>query len=479
MNLDININRIMIRLSIMIFIIAVSINSSAQVNNATSLIELKAIKDTTLYGEFDYKNRRYVWKNKKDWDLTDDFIKKPRKQQTNSLLEFLSSIDSLHILNYDNDTINLFQYDGGFLLESSEYNVAKGVGYWSKNEQDFVDDQDTIIYRMKDSLIYRMKDSLPFRVSWLPQYIQNALKGEQIDIITQICERFYQSGIIMDLLGYQYTYKPDFIYYKIIIHNGKIIDRKKIEFKFDDDMYNLLDDIYYEVERLKSEGKVLRPNKIDKRRNGIKNGIGEILDSLYSKAPFYCVLEHNPQILKWEENYVLHLVDSLDIINYDNDTIYYELCCGNNGVGQNRASILTNTKRMNVYESYENVVWDTLSGDYRSYYWGNGSLRDYFHRDRQNKYVLYQFPFAPLNMLLFNLTRNWQMEFNYHSNSFLYDPKVQSFRVIESRDLANKNKYLDNDDMVRLISRIVIEDGKVINTSTQMRIGEFDIVSMS
>jgi hypothetical protein len=71
------------------------------------------------------------------------------------------------------------------------------------------------------------------------------------------------------------------------------------------------------------------------------------------------------------------------------------------------------------------------------------------------------------------------MEFNYHSNSFLYDPKVQSFRVIESRDLANKNKYLDNDDMVRLISRIVIEDGKVINTSTQMRIGEFDIVSMS
>ena len=96
----------------MIFIIAVSIKLSAQVNNATSLIELKAIKDTTLYGEFDYKNRRYVWNNKKDWDLTDDFIKKPRKQQTNSLLEFLSSIDSLHILNYDNDTINLFQYNG-------------------------------------------------------------------------------------------------------------------------------------------------------------------------------------------------------------------------------------------------------------------------------------------------------------------------------------------------------------------------------
>ena len=101
MNLDININRIMIRLSIMIFIIAVSIKLSAQVNNAISLIELKAIKDTTGYGEFDYKNRRYVWNNKKDWDLTDDFIKKPRKQQTNSLLEFLSSIDSLHILNYD------------------------------------------------------------------------------------------------------------------------------------------------------------------------------------------------------------------------------------------------------------------------------------------------------------------------------------------------------------------------------------------
>ena len=90
MNLDININRIMIRLSIMIFIIAVSIKLSAQVNNATSLIELKAIKDTTLYGEFNYKSRNMVWRNEKiiNSELSVYYIKQ-KEQEKKKLLDFL------------------------------------------------------------------------------------------------------------------------------------------------------------------------------------------------------------------------------------------------------------------------------------------------------------------------------------------------------------------------------------------------------
>ena len=108
MNWDIN--RIMNRLSIMIFIIAVSINSSAQVNNATSLIELKAIKDTTLYGEFDYKSCNMVWRNKIKFCTDSIYSVKQKKQEKKKLLDFLSMIDSLYIFNSDNDTIHLFNY---------------------------------------------------------------------------------------------------------------------------------------------------------------------------------------------------------------------------------------------------------------------------------------------------------------------------------------------------------------------------------
>ena len=89
MNLDININRIMIRLSIMIFIIAVSIKLSAQVNNATSLIELKAIKDTTLYGEFNYKSRNMVWRNEKIINSELSVYIKQKEQEKKKLLDFL------------------------------------------------------------------------------------------------------------------------------------------------------------------------------------------------------------------------------------------------------------------------------------------------------------------------------------------------------------------------------------------------------
>ena len=88
MNLDININRIMIRLSIMIFIIAVSIKLSAQVNNATSLIELKAIKDTTLYGEFNYKSRNMVWRNKIKFYSDSIYRVKQKEEEKKNLLDF-------------------------------------------------------------------------------------------------------------------------------------------------------------------------------------------------------------------------------------------------------------------------------------------------------------------------------------------------------------------------------------------------------
>ena len=63
----------------------------------------------------------------------------------------------------------------------------------------------------------------------------------------------------------------------------------------------------------------------------VRSQIGSILDSVYNTAPYYEMLKNNRKILKWEKKNVIPLIDSLKFINFDNDTVYYELCYGKNG----------------------------------------------------------------------------------------------------------------------------------------------------
>ena len=138
---------------------------------------------------------------------------------------------------------------------------------------------------------------------------------------------------------------------------------------------------------------------------------------------------------------------------------------------------MSNLKRMYVYQSFDNIVWDTLSGEFRDKYWGLSNLYDLYRDEMQDKYVLYTMPFgAPLNLLLYNLTRNLQEMYDYDTNSFRYDKRTADYMIVFPNNIRQSKKRLNKkDSMVRIISRIELKDGKVVKVATQMRIGEFNI----
>ena len=461
MNLDININSMSIRISIIIFIIAVSINSSAQVNNATSLIELKAIKDTTLYGEFNYKSRNMVWRNKIKFYSDSIYRVKQKEEEKKNLLDFLSMIDSLYIFNSDNDTIHLFNHGDDFFMESNNYVVAKSSFYFSQDQRRITSD--------KDSLVCREKDTIAYRIYWLPQYMQNALKNDNLEFIAEMCKLYDKFDV---RLLYSYQPRTNLIYYKIIIDNGKIVDRKMVEYAFDD-FYGIFDDIYDTTEPLVADGKAFPLGEMNKFKAN-RGIIGRTLDSIYEHSYYKEILKKNPQILKWENDYVLSLVDSLNLINYDNDTVYYELCFNNKWIAQNRAGILTNSKRMFVYESFNNVVWDTLSGPYRDKYYGDENIDSYYHREMQSKYLFYIFSFKyPFNQVLYNSTYDWRQDYDFSKDLFKEIRPPRTNTIITPEMLNNKD--ILEDDFIRIITRIEFKDGNVVKAVTQMRIGEFYI----
>ena len=263
---------------------------------------------------------------------------------------FYSIIDSLNVIDYDNDTIYLFQYDNQYLLENRSHNITKS-DHWT-----FAPNR----YPRRDSLVYRERDTIVFRVDWLPMYVRNTLIEDNIDFLSKMCKwsEFEYKYNVFD--PQYYDDRPYYILHKIIISNGKVILREKITFKLHYLVCSISDYIYDESKRLNEEGHVLDDNS-DKKHNykDIGSQIASIIDSVYNIAPYYEILKDNRKILKWEKENVIPLLDSLQFINFDNDTVYYELCYGKNGRGNNRASILSNLKRMYVYQSFDNIVWDT------------------------------------------------------------------------------------------------------------------------
>ena len=195
-----------------------------------------------------------------------------------------------------------------------------------------------------------------------------------------------------------------------------------------------------------------------------------ILDSIYHKAPYQPLLECNEKIEKWEKQYVIPLIDSLNLIDYQNDTLYYELCYNKDGIGKNRANILTNSKRMYVYESFDGVVWDTLSGVDRVKY--VDVVYKNFYTEMQNRYVLYDMPVWPMSSRFLNsLTDDWR-EF-YYKESALFRVYNNDKYLINSSEKAKQYRKLNRAyDGVRIRSRIEFKDGQVVNVITQMRLSD-------
>ena len=184
---------------------------------------------------------------------------------------------------------------------------------------------------------------------------------ENFDILSSMC-KWYEYKTRYKHYSYGYIPPIHHVFHKIIIKDGKILERVKFEFEFEDEGL-LYDDIYSLSNRLNLKGNVFALGDIDYKTRRWQ--IGKILDSVYKTAPYSKLLSHNRDISKWERQNVIPLIDSLNLINYQNDTLYYELNYCKGVRGKTWANILTNTKRMFVYESFDKVMWDTLTGFYR------------------------------------------------------------------------------------------------------------------
>lgn len=438
---------------------------NAQENDTRSFLELltgKAKRDKEWYRVDAPPFYSWMWRhspklhpfNRVLWEIGTGFrykyIDETHKINRSDSI-FYSIIDSLNVIDYDNDTIYLFQYDNQYLLENRSHNVTKSYHWTLPNS-----------YPRSDSLIYREKDSLAFRVDWLPLCLQNALIEENFDILSSMC-KWYEYKTRYKHYSYGYIPPIHHVFHKIIIKDGKILERVKFEFEFDD-VNRLYDDIYSLSNRLNLKGNVFASGDIDYKTRRWQ--IGKILDSVYKTAPYSKLLSHNRDISKWERQNVIPLIDSLNLINYQNDTLYYELNYCKGVRGKTWANILTNTKRMFVYESFDKVMWDTLTGFYRD----NLLLVLHLNYDTemQSRYVLYVKPrWGDPSVFIRNLVRDWREI--YYKSSTPFEIRYNKSLINESNGTNKKKKLRNGDSGVRIRVRITFKDGKVTDVITQMR----------
>ncbi len=438
----------------------------AQENYTHSFVELltgKAKRDKEWYRVDAPPFNRWMWRhtpklhpfNRVLWEIGTGFrykyIDETHKINRSDSI-FYSIIDSLNFIDYNNDTIYLFQYDDQYLLENRSHNVTKSDHWTIRNR-----------YSRRDSLVCRERDTIPFRVSWLPLYLQNALIEEDFDVLSSMC-KWYEYKTRYKHHSYGYIPPIHHVFHKIIIKDGKILERVKFEFEFDD-VNGLYDDIYSMANRLKLRGNVFTPGDIDYKTRRWQ--IGEILDSVYKTAPYNKMLFHNREISKWERQNVIPLIDSLNLINYQNDTLYYELYYNKGIRGNTWANILTNTKRMFVYEAFDMVMWDTLTGIYRDNLHFVSHLN--YHTEMQSRYVLYNMPrWGTSSFLIRYIVYDWREI--YYKSSTPFEIRYNKSLINESNGTNKKRKLRNGDSGVRIRVRITFKDGKVTDVITQMRL---------
>ena len=439
---------------------------NAQENGTHSFVELltgKAKRDKEWYRVDAPPFYSWMWRhspklhpfNRVLWEIGTGFrykyIDETHKINRSDSI-FYSIIDSLNVIDYDNDTIYLFQYDNQYLLENRSHNVTKS-DHWT-----FAPNR----YPRRDSLVYRERDTMPFRMSWLPLYLQNALIEEDFDILSSMC-KWYEYKTRYKHHSYGYIPPIHHVFHKIIIKDGKILERVKFEFEFDDVNW-LYDDIYSISNMLKLRGNVFTPGDIDYKTRRWQ--IGEILDSVYKTAPYNKMLSQNREISKWERQKVIPLIDSLNLINYQNDTLYYELNYNKGIRGNTWANILTNTKRMFVYEAFDMVMWDTLTGFYRDNLHFVSHLNH--HTEMQSRYVLYGMPrWGTASFLIRYIVYDWREI--YYKSSTPFEIRYNKSLINESNGTNKKKKLRNGDSGVRIRVRITFKDGNVTDVITQMR----------
>lgn len=450
----------------------------SQPKSFRQLLNKRVHSDTEWYGykEYadDYTNRNdfsYHWDNKPEKYNLFDYIRDAGfidgvctnivegiidrrfyRDERRNLRIFLSQIDSLNVINYDNDTIYLFQHDGEFLLESRNHKVISGRKYPYNG------------WRNDINVFMSITTEEEVQIGWLPEYMRQALISNNRKMLHTLCldyetnESYYFN--ISNSHGVD-TPNPHLVFHKIVISNGKITERTKFDFEYFD-VYQ-----YRQAQLYALEQDAIQSNRvIDKAifNERVENSaLSHLLDSLDEYSYYSSILRKYPKLKEWEKRYVIPMIDSLCRVDMHSDTLYYYLEASNNSLF-NTAKFYSNHSRLYLHEIYNNkIIWDTIKYDVEDVEL-DGRINGTQYDQMYESYELFCYPMRTSALpYLFHLANHIRWYYDYETHDFrkMYGRK-------DSKDEILRNKKLNEGEKVSLFYRIEVKDGEIVDIVNDM-----------
>ncbi len=365
---------------------------------------------------------------------------------------FYSIIDSLNVVDYDNDTIYLFQHDGEFLLEGRNHKVISGRKYPYNG------------WRSDINVFMSLTPNEQVQIGWLPEYMRQALISNDRKMLHTLCLDYETNESYHFNLSYSngvFTPNPHLVFHKIVISNGKITERTKFDFEYFD-LYQ-----YRQAQLYALEHDAIQSNRvIDKAilHERVENSfLSHLLDSLGENSYYSSILRKHPRMKEWEKRYVIPMIDSLCSANMHSDTLYYYLEVSNNSLF-NTAKFNSNNSRLYLHEIYnDRILWDTIKygvEEVEFEFNTNGTLYDQMYES----YELFSYPMRTSALpYLFNLANPIRWYYDYETRDFR-----KMYGRIDSNEETLKCRKLKDGEKILLFYRIEIRDGKIVDIVNDM-----------
>lgn len=438
----------------------------AQENGTHSFVELltgKAKRDKEWYRVDAPPFNSWMWRhspklhpfNRVLWEIGTGFrykyIDETHKINRSDSI-FYSIIDSLNVVDYDNDTIYLFQHDGEFLLESRNHKVISGRKYPYNG------------WRNDINVFMSITTEEEVQIGWLPEYMRQALISNNRKMLHTLCldyetnESYYFN--ISNCHGVD-TPNPHLVFHKIVISNGKITERTKFDFEYFD-VYQ-----YRQAQLYALEQDAIQSNRvIDKAifNERVENSaLSHFLDSLDEDSYYSSILRKYPKLKEWEKRYVIPMIDSLCRVDMHSDTLYYYLEASNNSLF-NTAKFYSNHSRLYLHEIYNNkIIWDTIKYDVEDVE-HDGRINGTQYDQMYESYELFSYPMRSSALpYLFNLANHIRWYYDYETRDF----KGWYVRP-DSKDETLMCKKLKEGEKISLFYRIEVKDGKIVDVFNKM-----------
>ena len=116
--------------------------------------------------------------------------------------------------------------------------------------------------------------------------------------------------------------------------------------------------------RLTSKGQYIDTARMSEFYTSSHNNIlDSLMCSVYNDSLMIPIIQSNSNIMRWS-NLIMSYIDSLDIVNYEADTLYYQVYYSKYGEVNNRAFVYTSTDSLYFIETFGKIIGDKVPSDF-------------------------------------------------------------------------------------------------------------------